>query len=299
MNGMTLKTLVVVGTFWWVSSGASPSIAQDLNVQTIHEVVAATAKNFKDEIRALPAATLAETRNVDRMMPHVMKSLEFAEIAIAKGNLSLAVDSLSVARGMIDVAMKGLPASSSSDLGSLAGSSSDRVGADRDLASLGLTAADIVNVQTVVDRMSKAGVKKIADVGSVMSRLDAAGFDVAQLETGLQEQGLSTEQVVSSINNDVNSLQSLSGLLAGLLSNPDMMNNLTSRSFGEALAQVGADLDAAVAAVAEAISAGFSVELDDAAQGYGFDSFADAVDAYNEAHGTNYTEDEARDELGM
>ena len=34
-------------------------------------------------------------------------------------------------------------------------------------------------------------------------------------------------------------------------------------------------------------------------QGLGYSSFADAVAAYNEQHGTNYTVDEAKESLGQ
>ena len=39
--------------------------------------------------------------------------------------------------------------------------------------------------------------------------------------------------------------------------------------------------------------------LEAAAQGAGFDSFSDAVNAYNEQYGTNYTDEEAREALGQ
>ena len=47
-----------------------------------------------------------------------------------------------------------------------------------------------------------------------------------------------------------------------------------------------------------AITSGVSVDLEATAQGLGYSSFADAVDAYNAENGTSYTEQEARDALG-
>jgi len=47
-----------------------------------------------------------------------------------------------------------------------------------------------------------------------------------------------------------------------------------------------------------AITSGVSVDLEATAQGLGYSSFADAVDAYNAENGTNYTEQEAREALG-
>ena len=47
-----------------------------------------------------------------------------------------------------------------------------------------------------------------------------------------------------------------------------------------------------------AITSGVSVDLEATAQGLGYSSFADAVNAYNAENGTNYTEAEARESLG-
>ena len=41
------------------------------------------------------------------------------------------------------------------------------------------------------------------------------------------------------------------------------------------------------------------LELLELFQGLGYSSFADAVAAYNEQHGTNYTVDEAKESLGQ
>ncbi|MDA9106542.1 hypothetical protein N9J74_03390, partial [Candidatus Pelagibacter sp.] len=67
-----------------------------------------------------------------------------------------------------------------------------------------------------------------------------------------------------------------------------------------AMAQsVGASLQEAADTIAAASAAGISVDLEAAAAGAGFGSFADAVSAYNAANGTNYTEAEAREALGQ
>ena len=47
-----------------------------------------------------------------------------------------------------------------------------------------------------------------------------------------------------------------------------------------------------------AITSGVSVDLEATAQGLGYSSFADAVNAYNAENGTDYTEEEAREALG-
>jgi hypothetical protein len=48
-----------------------------------------------------------------------------------------------------------------------------------------------------------------------------------------------------------------------------------------------------------ATSAGVSVDLEATAQGLGFGSFADAVAAYNQKYGTNYSVEEAKESLGQ
>ena len=74
------------------------------------------------------------------------------------------------------------------------------------------------------------------------------------------------------------------------------INSFDAASLGAAL---GADLQDAAEVIAAASSAGVSVDLEAAAQGAGFDSFASAVAAYNAQYGTNYSVDEARAALGQ
>ena len=52
-------------------------------------------------------------------------------------------------------------------------------------------------------------------------------------------------------------------------------------------------------AITEAAAVGVSTDLEAAAQGLGYGSFADAVAAYNEQYGTNYTVDSAKEALGQ
>jgi hypothetical protein len=62
---------------------------------------------------------------------------------------------------------------------------------------------------------------------------------------------------------------------------------------------VGATLQEAANVIAAASAAGISVDLEAAAAGAGFGSFAEAVAAYNAAHGTTYTEAQAKEALGQ
>ena len=52
-------------------------------------------------------------------------------------------------------------------------------------------------------------------------------------------------------------------------------------------------------AVANAISAEVSVDLEAMSQGLGYGSFAEAVAAYNAQYGTNYSVEEAQNALGQ
>ena len=85
-------------------------------------------------------------------------------------------------------------------------------------------------------------------------------------------------------------VDAINGLQSGDLSSFD------AASIG---AELGASLQEAADTIAAASAAGISVDLEAAAAGAGFDSFASAVDAYNAEHGTNYTVQEARDALGQ
>jgi len=62
---------------------------------------------------------------------------------------------------------------------------------------------------------------------------------------------------------------------------------------------IGASLQDLADTITAASAAGVSVDLEAAAEGLGYDSFADAVVAYNAEHGTSYTEKQARDALGQ
>ena len=86
--------------------------------------------------------------------------------------------------------------------------------------------------------------------------------------------------------------------------NVDIINALQSGDLSSLdAASLANDLGASLQDVADTITAasaaGISVDLEAAAAGLGYDSFADAVAAYNAEHGTNYTEAQAREALGQ
>jgi len=78
----------------------------------------------------------------------------------------------------------------------------------------------------------------------------------------------------------------------------NVTNNL-SFAAGAAMAAASYTLDQAAQAISNTIAAGVAVDLEMASQGMGFDNFADAVNAYNQQYGTNYTPEEAAAALGQ
>jgi hypothetical protein len=64
-------------------------------------------------------------------------------------------------------------------------------------------------------------------------------------------------------------------------------------------ASLGTDLQTVADSIAQAATVGVSSDLEAAAAGLGFSSFAAAVAAYNEQYGTSYTEQEAKEALGQ
>ena len=86
--------------------------------------------------------------------------------------------------------------------------------------------------------------------------------------------------------------------------NVDMINALQSGSLssfdaGRIAAAANTGLQEVADTIRAATSAGVSVDLESTAQGLGYGSFADAVAAYNEQHGTNYSVEEAKESLGQ
>ena len=67
---------------------------------------------------------------------------------------------------------------------------------------------------------------------------------------------------------------------------------------GALASSVGMEL-ADATTVANAVVADVAVDLEAVSKGLGYSSFSDAVSAYNEKYGTNYTDAEAKAALGL
>ena len=76
------------------------------------------------------------------------------------------------------------------------------------------------------------------------------------------------------------------------------MSKVGSFEAGAIARKLGTSLQQVADTIAEAAAVGISTNLEQAAQGLGYGSFASAVAAYNAKYGTNYTPEQAAKELG-
>ena len=152
---------------------------------------------------------------------------------------------------------------------------------------------DLSNLQAMVTESAKSfefsyTLDDWAQAFGDMYSIDINNYaDLTALANAQHGANWSVEEYSAAYQNQVNAIN---GLQSGDLSSFD------AASIGAGL---GASLQEAADTIAAASAAGVSVDLEAAAAGAGFDSFASAVDAYNAEHGTSYTEQQARDALGQ
>ena len=79
----------------------------------------------------------------------------------------------------------------------------------------------------------------------------------------------------------------------------DLINQLGSFDAASIAKEIGTDLSTVADSIVAAANVGVATDLEAAAQGLGYSSFADAVKAYNEQYGTSYTVDSAKEALGQ
>ena len=111
--------------------------------------------------------------------------------------------------------------------------------------------------------------------------------DLTDLANALHGANWSVEEYASAYQGNVDIVNALQ---SGALSSFDA--GQIAREFSNTSQEIVDTLRAA-------ITSGVSVDLDSTFQGMGYNSFADAVAAYNAEHGTNYTEESAREALGQ
>ncbi len=78
----------------------------------------------------------------------------------------------------------------------------------------------------------------------------------------------------------------------------DLLSQVGSFEAASIAKDLGTDLQTVADSISLAASVGISTDLEAVASGLGYSSFADAVAAYNEQYGTNYTTEEAAEALG-
>ena len=78
----------------------------------------------------------------------------------------------------------------------------------------------------------------------------------------------------------------------------DLLSQVGSFEAASIARDLGTDLQTVADSIALAATVGVATDLEAAASGLGYDSFADAVSAYNEQYGTDYSVEEAKEALG-
>ena len=261
----------------------------------VRDYIDQSIKTMKEDLKNLAATTDASLLGVDQAVPAMVQSLEFARAALAAGKIDAAMDALGVNIGIASAVLGKLPAKEvpAARTPAAAAASIDTVEVNA------LTPQDIENVKSVVTRMAKAEIVEIEDVEAVFDRLDASGLDIGEITGVLSSVDLNQLDVIAAINKSSDTLSRMDDLVGKLSS---IIGSGLARNIADQLRSAGVNLNslqAAAEAIAGAISQGIDVDLEAAAQGLGFSSFADAVDAYNEAHGTNYSVQGAKDALGQ
>jgi hypothetical protein len=194
------------------------------------------------------------------------------------------------------------------------------------LVGSNLSIADLANASYFLNSLNKRRIQKLKDLdklsnkNNIISKININIIDELKLEPlSLIKQlekmpELDLVSLSSSINKTSSSLlkntdivadnlnevtSSASSAISDAASQVESATTTLSRAAGAAMAAASYSLDQAATEIANTISAGVSVDLDAAAQGLGHDSFAAAVEAYNEQYGTSYTVDSAKEALGQ
>jgi hypothetical protein len=155
-----------------------------------------------------------------------------------------------------------------------------------------------INLASAQEKIVKLSNKSVSEMISELEQIP--DIDLVQLSSAI---AFSSDEITSSVAELEKSMNAVvEGAGDDLTNAAGQINSATqtlSYAAGVAMAAAAYSLDQAASAIANTISVGVTVDLEAAAQGLGFDDFASAVDAYNAAHGTNYTVDSARDALGQ
>ena len=121
-------------------------------------------------------------------------------------------------------------------------------------------------------------------------------IDLIALSSSIEN---STAELGKNISSLSENIEDVSNEVDNVTNNINSLSSSISFAVGSSISMAASNLDQAAEMIANTISSGVAVDLEAASQGMGFDSFADAVNAYNEQYGTNYTVDSAKEALGQ
>ena len=111
--------------------------------------------------------------------------------------------------------------------------------------------------------------------------------DLTDLANAQYGANWSVDEYASAYQDNLNAIEALAS------------GSISSFDVGALAQAAGASIQEVADTIAAASAAGVSVDLDAVATGAGYDSFAAAVDAYNAAHGTSYSVEQAKEALGQ
>ena len=152
--------------------------------------------------------------------------------------------------------------------------------------------SDLNDLQTMVSESTKSlsfsyGLDDYAAALGDMYKMDINNYaDLTALANAELGTNYSVEEYASAYQLNVDAINAL-------------QQGIGSEEIASLASSIGASLQDVADTITAASAAGISVDLEAAAEGLGYDSFADAVAAYNAEHGTSYTEQQARDALGQ
>ena len=194
------------------------------------------------------------------------------------------------------------------------------------LVGSNLSIADLANASYFLNSLNKRRIQKLKDLdklsnkNNIMSKINIniidelkleplslikqlekmPELDLVSLSSSINKTSLSILKNTDIVADNLNEVtSSASSAISEAASQVESATTTLSRAAGAAMAAASYSLDQAATEIANTISAGVSVDLDAAAQGLGHDSFAAAVEAYNEQYGTSYTVDSAKEALGQ
>lgn len=194
------------------------------------------------------------------------------------------------------------------------------------LVGSNLSIADLANASYFLNSLNKRRIQKLKNLdklsnkNNIMSKINIniidelkleplslikqlekmPELDLVSLSSSINKTSSSILKNTNIVSDNINEVtSSASSAISEAASQVESATTTLSRAAGAAMAAASYSLDQAATEIANTISAGVSVDLDAAAQGLGHDSFAAAVEAYNEQYGTSYTVDSAKEALGQ